>query len=82
MHAAINKGRQGAGEGAWGLARWSPPLWANDSRMGGVQGARQKDNGRVGDSLLGWRGEEKGPVQTKDWKSEIWIETKPDRNKG
>jgi hypothetical protein len=50
--------------------------------MGRVQRARQKDNGRVGDSLLGWRGEEKGGVQTKDWRREIWIETKQARNKG
>lgn len=82
MHAAINKGFQEAGDRAWVLARWSPHLCANDYRMGGVRGARQKDNGRVGDSLLGWRGEEKGAVQTKDWKREIWIETKPARNKG
>lgn len=34
--------------------------WATkDSRVAREQGARQKDNGRVGDSRLGWRGEKR-----------------------
>lgn len=33
---------------------------ANVSRVAGVQGAGQEDNGLVDDSLLGWRGEERG----------------------
>lgn len=32
----------------------------NDSRVAEKQAARQKDNGRVGDSRLGWRGEKRG----------------------
>lgn len=63
MHQAINKGfrrlERGIGPGL--MVSTSMGNWAtNDYRVAGEQGVRQKDNGRVGDSRLGWRGEKRG----------------------
>lgn len=82
MHTDINKGlERGIGPGLT-VSTSMGDQTANDSRVAGVQEARQRDNGRVDDSLLGWR-ERKGAEQTKGGKKrESGLKQSQPGNKG